>query len=101
MAGTNTFTTVSANGSFSKPGWATYKQEDGFDLIWRQTHLQAQMQSLEDQIANVEKNANMSDTEKMFTLQMLANTWNAVATARTNILKCVSDVLKATVRNIA
>src|SRR5690606_539046 len=72
-----------------------------FDLIWRQTNLQAQMQAIETDIGLIEQNANLSDTEKMFALQMAANTWHGVATARTNILKCVSDVLKANVRNIA
>ncbi len=78
-----------------------YGERDGFDLIWRQSELQKQMEGIEDSIRAIETNANLSDTEKMFALQMAANTWNAVATARTNILKCVSDVLKAIVRNIA
>jgi len=79
----------------------SYVERDGFDLIWRQAELQKQMEGIEDSIRAIEANANLSDTEKMFALQMAANTWNAVATARTNILRCVSDVLKAIVRNIA
>jgi type III secretion protein F len=78
-----------------------YQERDGFDLIWRQAELQNQMAEVEEDIRAIEANANLSDTEKMFALQMAANTWNAVASARTNILKCVSDVLKAIVRNVA
>ncbi len=43
---------------------------DGFDLIWRQNYLQTQMKSIENDIRTIEKNSNLSDTEKMFSMQM-------------------------------
>ncbi|MEM6677607.1 MAG: EscF/YscF/HrpA family type III secretion system needle major subunit [Pseudomonadota bacterium] len=74
---------------------------DGFDLIWRQSFLQQQMIGIEEDIARIEQNANLSDTEKMFSMQMAMNTWSAVTNLRTNMLKSVSDSLKTIVRNVA
>lgn len=100
MAGTAGLMKISGDYSKSPTFTASYVERDGFDLIWRQAELQNQMAEIELDIRAIEANANLSDTEKMFALQMAANTWNAVATARTNMLKCVSDALKAIVRNI-
>ena len=78
-----------------------YKNRDGFDLIWKQEYLQNQIASIEDDIREIEQNANLSDTEKMYSMQMAMNTWSAVTNLRTNILKSVSDTLKTIVRNVA
>ena len=80
---------------------ATYKTYDGFDLVWRQEYLQKQIIDIENDIREIELNANLSDTEKMYAMQMAMNTWSAVTNLRTNILKSVSDTLKAIVRNVA
>ena len=73
---------------------------DGFDLIWLQTQLQTQMANVESDIRNIEANANLSDTEKMFSMQMAMNTWSAISNLRTNMLKSVSDTLKTIARNV-
>lgn len=78
-----------------------YEHRDGFDLIWRQNYLQKQMEEMETQIAAIEQNANLSDTERMFAMQMAMNSWSAISNLRTNMLKTVSDTLKAVVRNVA
>ena len=78
-----------------------YVNQDGFDLIWRQKHLQEQMKKIEDDIRTIEQNANLSDTEKMFSMQMAMNTWSAISNLRTNMLKTVSDTVKTIVRNVA
>ena len=78
-----------------------YTNRDGFDLIWKQEYLQKQIASIEDDIREIEQNANLSDTEKMYSMQMAMNTWSAVTNLRTNILKSVSDTLKTIVRNVA
>jgi len=80
---------------------ANYQNTDGFDLIWRQEYLQAQIATIEADIREIEQNANLSDTEKMYAMQMAMNTWSAVTNLRTNIMKSVSDTLKAIVRNVA
>jgi type III secretion apparatus needle protein len=86
----------------SKAAWAQdYVVRDGFDLIWSQQYLGTQMQGIEGDIRNIEQNANLSDTEKMFSMQMAMNTWSAVSNLRTNILKSVSDTLKTIARNVA
>jgi type III secretion protein F len=79
----------------------TYLERDGFDLIWRQEYLQDQIAGIENDIREIEQNANLSDTEKMYAMQMAMNTWSAVTNLRTNILKTVADTLKTIVRNVA
>lgn len=77
-----------------------YSNVDGLDLIWMQSSLQSQMTSVQSDIANIESNANLSDTEKMFSMQMAMNTWASISSLRTNILKSVADTLKSITRNI-
>ncbi|MFN3146723.1 MAG: EscF/YscF/HrpA family type III secretion system needle major subunit [Paracoccaceae bacterium] len=79
----------------------TFIERDGFDLIWRQEYLQTQIAAIEEDIRAIEQNANLSDTEKMYSMQMAMNTWSAVTNLRTNIMKSVADTLKAIVRNVA
>lgn len=76
-------------------------QRDGLDLIWLQGGMSAQMANIEAEIAAIEANANLSDTERMFAMQTAMNAWSAVTNLRTNMIKTVSDSLKAIVRNIA
>jgi type III secretion protein F len=77
-----------------------YVSRDGFDLIWLQSQLQTQMTNIENDIRTIEQNANLSDTEKMFSMQMAMNSWSAVSNLRTNMMKSVSDTLKTITRNI-
>ncbi len=86
----------------SRDSWIeAYNKRDGFDLIWSQQYLNQQMAAVEADIRNIEQNANLSDTEKMFSMQMAMNTWSAISNLRTNILKSVSDTLKSIARNVA
>src|SRR6516225_4871592 len=71
-----------------------YVSRDGFDLIRLQSQLQTQMSNIENDIRNIEQNANLSDTEKMFSMQMAMNSWSAVSNLRTNMMKSVADTLK-------
>lgn len=96
--GTTTGTLLNLAGSTRTD---THTNRDGFDLIWRQEHLQKQVTKIEEDIAAIEQNSNLSDTEKMFSMQMAMNTWSAVTNLRTNVLKTVSDSLKTIVRNVA
>ncbi|SDO20444.1 type III secretion apparatus needle protein [Methylobacterium phyllostachyos] len=86
------------NSDYSTTPYETY---DGFDLIWRQNYLQGQMKNIENDIRSIEKNSNLSDTEKMFSMQMAMNSWSAISNLRTNMLKSVSDTLKSIARNVA
>lgn len=74
---------------------------DGFDLIFRQNQLQGQMAAIEEDIREIEQNTNLSDTEKMFSMQMAMNAWSAITNLRSNMLKNVSDSLKTIARNVA
>lgn len=98
-AAINTRTTAPGNVAASTT--PNFRVRDGFDLIWRQEYLQTQIAGIEDDIREIEQNANLSDTEKMYSMQMAMNTWSAVTNLRTNIMKSVSDTLKTIVRNVA
>jgi len=98
-----------ANGNGTEPIWGPtpvdssnppYKNRDGFDLVWMQAQLQTQMANIENDIRNIQQNANLSDTEKMLSMQMAMNSWSAVSQLRTNMLKSVSNTLQAIVRNV-
>lgn len=92
------------DGTTGTPAAATnsnFLERDGFDLIWRQEYLQTQIAGIENDIRLIEQNSNLSDTEKMYSMQMAMNTWSAVTNLRTNIMKSVSDTLKTIVRNVA
>jgi len=95
------WTDGSQAGTWNAQTDAAYVNRDGFDLIWRQKQLGDQMAKIEADIREIESNANLSDTEKMFAMQMAMNTWSAVSNLRTNILKSVSDTLKSIARNVA
>lgn len=94
-------TRTTAPGAVAASANANFQVRDGFDLIWRQEYLQTQIAGIEDDIREIEQNANLSDTEKMYSMQMAMNTWSAVTNLRTNIMKSVSDTLKTIVRNVA
>jgi len=95
------FTSIAGTGTNSAGiNESAYANLDGFDLIWSQQYLQTQMNQANTDINNIEQNANLSDTEKMFEMQMAMNTWASIANLRTNIMKSVSDTLKTIGRNI-
>ncbi len=100
MADAGTLMGAIAGASTPFSGEGTYLNRDGFDQIWLQTQLQTQMATIESDIRNIETNSNLSDTEKMFSMQMAMNTWTAVSTLRTQALRVVADTLKTTVQNI-
>ncbi|MEL6839004.1 MAG: EscF/YscF/HrpA family type III secretion system needle major subunit [Pseudomonadota bacterium] len=93
---------VSANPPGFADGDLRYNaNRDGFDLVFRQSQLQNQMAEIENDIREIEQNTNLSDTEKMFSMQMAMNAWSAVTNLRSNMLKNVSDSLKTIARNVA
>ncbi|MEL7389571.1 MAG: EscF/YscF/HrpA family type III secretion system needle major subunit [Pseudomonadota bacterium] len=95
----NIATGVRSEPSFNTP--AVNFDRDGFDLIFRQAQLQSQMAAIEESIREIEQNTNLSDTEKMFSMQMAMNSWSAITNLRSNMLKNVSDSLKTIARNVA
>ena len=105
MAGPNSVGTAGTYAStmnYTAATWvAPYTNNDGFDLVWRQKYLKDQMIAIENDIRDIEKNANLTDTEKMFSMQMAMNAWSAVSNLRTNMLKSVADTLKSIARNVS
>lgn len=88
-------------GLTSAPITTAFSRRVGFDLAWFQAQLQTQTTSIEDQLRAVQANENLSDTERMFEMQMLMNTWSTITNLRTNMMKSISDSLKTIVRNVA
>lgn len=78
-----------------------FRRQQGFDLAYFQSQLQTQGQKLEDQLRAIQQNENLSDTERMFEMQMLMNTWSTITNLRTNMMKSISDTLKTVIRNVA
>ena len=100
--GTGSIIGTNPTGTPTNPTGANYDTTAaGFDLIYMQSLLQQQMLSVQGNIQAIEQNANLSDTEKMFSMQMAMNTWSAIANLRTNMLKTVSDSLKSVARNVS
>lgn len=93
-------TTSGAPPQYDGSAAAFETNREGFDLIYRQSELQSQMAAIEEDIRNIEANTNLSDTEKMFSMQMAMNSWSAITNLRTNMLKNVSDSLKTIARNV-
>ncbi|MCP8939542.1 EscF/YscF/HrpA family type III secretion system needle major subunit [Alsobacter sp. SYSU M60028] len=100
MASTTAVYDTGVTGTTTAPP-SPFTYGDGFDLALRQTYLRDLMKTTEDQIRGLEQNANMSDTEKMFAMQMTLNTWSAISNLRTNMLKSVADTLKSIARNVS
>ena len=90
-------THTSADPNNGTPAYAANR--NGFDLVYRQAVLQQQITDIEADIRQIEA-SNMSDTEKMFSMQMAMNSWSAVTNLRTNMLKSVADSLKTIARNV-
>jgi type III secretion protein F len=99
--GTQQVWTAGSTGTWVGATDGKYVNRDGFDLIWRQKQLGDQMSKIEDDIREIEENSNLSDTEKMFAMQMAMNSWSAISNLRTNVLKSVADTLKSIARNVA
>lgn len=88
-------------GTYNLASYYKYTNRDGLDLIWNQKFLSDQMDSVVKDMNNIEANSNLTDTEKMYLMQMSMNGWAAISQLRTNMLKSISDTLKTIVRNIA
>ena len=81
-------------GQIYEGGAGDFLKRTGFDLFWRNKYMHEQMLKIEGHIADLEKNQNLSDYERANDYTMLMNSWSAVGNARTNMIKCVADVLK-------
>jgi type III secretion apparatus needle protein len=73
---------------------------DGLDLVFFTQPMNNQLASLEQNMQAIMANANLSDVQKQFSLQQAMNSWSAIAQGMSNMIKAVSDVNKAIVRNL-
>jgi len=75
--------------------------DSGMDLRTIGNDLKSVGADSERKIAELVKNKNLTDSERMMQMQVEMNVWTTITNLRTNMIKVVSDSLKAIVRNIA
>lgn len=72
----------------------------GMDALAISVKFQTEMNRINGQIQNTQ-NSNLAETEKMFTLQLLVNTYTTMGQTRTSMVKAHADMVKACARNIS
>jgi len=74
--------------------------DGGMDLLTVADALKGPSANVAEKIAQIQANSNLSDTERMMDMQVALNIMSTITNLRTNMIKTVSDSLKAIVRNI-
>ncbi|KZK79806.1 hypothetical protein ACQU0X_10025 [Pseudovibrio ascidiaceicola] len=72
----------------------------GMNALDISVRFQTEMDKINDKIIEAQ-NSNLAETEKMFTLQLLVNTYTTMGQTRTSMVKAHADMVKACARNIA
>lgn len=75
--------------------------DGGMDLFTVADALKGPSANVADKIDQIQRNTNLSETERMMDMQVALNMMSTITTLRTGMIKTVSDSLKAIVRNIA
>jgi type III secretion protein F len=75
--------------------------DGGMDLLTVADALKGPSINVAEKIARIQADSNLTDTERMMDMQVALNTMSTITNLRTNMIKVVSDTLKAIVRNIA
>ena len=74
---------------------------NSFDLLYLSNDMRKSMTAVEQQVRVLQAGGNLTDTDKMFAMQIALNTWSVIVNLLTNYIKVVADSLKAIVRNVA
>lgn len=72
----------------------------GMDALAISVKFQTEMDKINDKIVQTQS-SNLAETEKMFTLQLLVNTYTTMGQTRTSMVKAHADMVKACARNIS
>ncbi|KZL17170.1 MULTISPECIES: hypothetical protein [unclassified Pseudovibrio] len=72
----------------------------GMNALDISVRFQSEMDKINAKIIQAQ-DSNLAETEKMFTLQLLVNTYTTMGQTRTSMVKAHADMVKACARNIA
>ena len=72
----------------------------GLDALAISATFQSEMDQINTRIQQTQE-SNLAETEKMFTLQLLVNTYTTMGQTRTSMVKAHADMVKACARNIS
>ncbi|SDR15243.1 hypothetical protein [Pseudovibrio sp. Tun.PSC04-5.I4] len=72
----------------------------GMDALAISVRFQTEMDQINQRIIETQS-SNLAETEKMFTLQLLVNTYTTMGQTRTSMVKAHADMVKACARNIS
>jgi hypothetical protein len=72
----------------------------GMNALDISVRFQSEMDKINAKIVQAQ-DSNLAETEKMFTLQLLVNTYTTMGQTRTSMVKAHADMVKACARNIA
>lgn len=72
----------------------------GMDALAISVRFQTEMDKINQKIIEAQS-SNLAETEKMFTLQLLVNTYTTMGQTRTSMVKAHADKVKACARNIS
>src|SRR5262245_49114790 len=98
-----TITSDAAKGTQETADWVvhSYAVRDGLDIIWSHFPWQEQMKGLEEQMAALAKNENLSDVNRMIQMQMLVGSYSAISTGATNLMRVAAETCKKVASSIA
>lgn len=93
--------TIPGSGTPSIRAGNVASTDGGMDLLTVADALKGPSMNVAEKIARIQADSNLTDTERMMDMQVALNTMSTITNLRTNMIKVVSDTLKAIVRNIA
>jgi len=91
---------ILGSGNSSAPASKVSSDEGGMDLRVIGNDLKSVGSDSERKIAELVKNKNLTDAERMMQMQVEMNVWSTITNLRTSMIKVVSDALKTIIRNI-
>ncbi|AEV38218.1 hypothetical protein PSE_3714 [Pseudovibrio sp. FO-BEG1] len=86
--------------SYTSDAPEALQNKAGMNALDISVRFQTEMDKINDKIIEAQ-NSNLAETEKMFTLQLLVNTYTTMGQTRTSMVKAHADMVKACARNIS
>ncbi|EEA96418.1 hypothetical protein [Pseudovibrio sp. JE062] len=92
--------TQGITGPYTSAAPAALENKAGMNALDISVRFQTEMDKINDKIIEAQ-NSNLAETEKMFTLQLLVNTYTTMGQTRTSMVKAHADMVKSCARNIS
>ncbi len=94
------FTSGINNTSFTSANPQALAGTAGMDALAISVRFQTEMDDINTKIVETQ-GSNLAETEKMFTLQLLVNTYTSMGQTRTSMVKAHADMMKSIARNVS